>query len=54
MYVIKGMKQCACYELDDKDEPLLVEVEHPQRKREELVFKRERSNFFLHPRAISG
>lgn len=54
MYVIKGMKQCACYELDDKEETLLVEIEHPGRKREDLVFRRERVDFLIHPKAISG
>ncbi len=54
MYVIKGMKPCSCYELDDKEETLLIEVEHPGRKREEIVFKPERVAFFIHPRALSG
>lgn len=54
MYVIKGIKQCSCYELDDKEETLLVEVEQPGRKREDFVFKREKVDFFIHPRAISG
>ncbi len=54
MYVIKGMNFCSCYELDDKEETYLVEVEHAGRKREDLVFKREKVDFFVHPRAISG
>ncbi len=54
MYVIKGTKQCTCYELDDKEESLLVVVEHPERNRENFVLRRERVNFFIHPRAISG
>lgn len=54
MYVIKGIKQCSCYELDDKEETFLVEVEHPRGKREDLVFKREKVDLFFHPRAISG
>ena len=54
MYVIKGMRQCSCYDLDDKEGPLLVELEHPGGKREEVVFKTEKVNFFVHPRALSG
>jgi hypothetical protein len=54
MYVIKGSRECICYDLDDKEEPLLVELEHPGGKREEVVFKTEKVNFFVHPRAISG
>jgi len=29
MYVIKGLRQCTCWELDDKEGRLLVEVEMP-------------------------
>ncbi len=54
MYVIKGMKQCSCYELDNKEKTLLIEVEQPGRKREEILFNPERVAFFIHPRALSG
>jgi len=54
MYAIKGMKQCSCYELDNKEKTLLIEVEHPGGKREEIIFQPERVAFFIHPRALSG
>lgn len=54
MFVIKGIKQCFCYELDDKENTLLVEVEHLGNKRENIIFKREKVDFFVHPKAISG
>ncbi len=54
MYVIKGIKQCSYYELDDKEEVLLVQVDHSKGKKEDFLFKREKVDFFIHPRAISG
>jgi hypothetical protein len=54
MYVIKGIKQCSCYELDDKERQMLVEVELPGGKREEFTLEREKVNFFIPSRAICG
>jgi len=54
MYVVKGIKQCSCYELDDKERQMLVEVELPGGKREEFTVGTEKINFFIPARALSG
>jgi hypothetical protein len=54
MYTVKAIKPCSCYELDGQEETYWVEVEHGGRNKEDLVFKREKVDFFIHPRAISG
>jgi HSP20 family molecular chaperone IbpA len=54
MYVIKGMRQCSCYELDDKEGRLLVDLELPGGKREEFTVEMEKVNFFIPVRALSG
>ncbi len=54
MYVIKGMKHCTCWELDDKDARMLVEVELPGGKREEFTLGTEKVNFFIPSRALCG
>ena len=54
MYVIKGMEQCSCYDLDDKERRMMVEVELPGGKREEFTLGTERVDFFIPSRAICG
>jgi hypothetical protein len=54
MYVIKGISQCSCYELDDKERRMLVELELPGGKREEFTVGAEKVDFFIPSRALSG
>ena len=54
MYVIKGMRQCSCYELDDKEGRLLVDLELPGGKRQEIAIELEKVDFFIPTKALSG
>lgn len=54
MYVIKGISQCSCYELDDNERRMLVELEQPGGMREEFTVGREKVDFFIPVRALSG
>jgi|GEM_PF-2042750 len=54
MYVIKGLNHCTCYDLDDKESRMLVELELPGGKREEFTVGREKVDFFIPSRALSG
>jgi hypothetical protein len=54
MYVIKGMNQCSCWELDNKEGSFLVDFELPGGKRKEVEIDTERVEFFIPARALSG
>jgi hypothetical protein len=53
MYVIKGMNQCACWELDEKEGSYLVDFELPGGKRREVEID-TRVDFSVPVKALSG